>query len=387
MNILLIIEGTYPWYRGGVSEWVYRYIKNRPDFNFTILQIATDEFFSLNPSQALYPIPENVNKFVRVSPPEGLQKWAETSKEWLNSIMPEVENSVLNNAIIHVTNTGFAGWLGVQIAKKYSKPLVLTEHAIYWLEIKKGAVALECGYKIPDTDKDKQLVVDIFQDIAVLVYKEADALVTVSKCNIPFQKQLGAAHSQYIPNGIPHEWLSKKLERHNIPVIGWVGRCAEMKNPLQFFEFVDEFRKIEFKTEYIMLLSDANEKKLEQQIKNKSIHYPEVKLIWNEASESYYPKMDMLLITSHNESQPLVMFEALAKGVLPIGRKVGDLTEEFGYVFEPDTTVKYIVEQIIALWKDETSFNEYVDERYTVIEKVHTWKKIFEDYKQLFTSL
>ena len=49
ISVLLIIEGTYPWYRGGVSEWVYQYLKALNNYDFHILQVATDEFQQLDP--------------------------------------------------------------------------------------------------------------------------------------------------------------------------------------------------------------------------------------------------------------------------------------------------------------------------------------------------
>ena len=68
-SVLLIIEGTYPWYRGGVSEWTYQYLKAMKLYDFHILQVATDEFQQLDPENALYPLTQNVKSFTRVPPP------------------------------------------------------------------------------------------------------------------------------------------------------------------------------------------------------------------------------------------------------------------------------------------------------------------------------
>jgi polysaccharide biosynthesis protein PelF len=37
VDILLIIEGTYPFFRGGVSSWAHQLISNMPEFNFGII--------------------------------------------------------------------------------------------------------------------------------------------------------------------------------------------------------------------------------------------------------------------------------------------------------------------------------------------------------------
>ncbi len=383
MNVLLVIEGTYPWYRGGVSEWIYQYIKVCKNIDFTILQIATDPFFDLSPEDALYPFPDNISNFKRIEPPNLVDNWDTSLNSWFNDHRFEIKELAENNAIIHVTNTGFAGWLGVEIQTIKKIPLILTEHAIYWLEVLKGAVALECGYKIPQSVASKELIVTLFKDIARKVYKEANEVITVSECNIHLQEELGASDIQYIPNGIPTSWIYKSNKDRHIPVLGWVGRCAEMKNPLQFFDFVDEFENQGFKADFLMLLSGAGEKQLEEEVDKKALLYDSVTLVWNQPAKEYYKKMDMLLITSHNESQPLVMFEALSNMVLPIGREVGDLTNKYGLTFPKNDSIISICTDVIQFWNNTDEFLKYVENRFNLVKAKHTWPRIFSIYEDL----
>lgn len=387
MNVLLVIEGTYPWYRGGVSEWIYQYIRNCSNFDFDIVQIATDEFFGLNPENALYPLPENIKKFVRIPPPEMEIDWDDASGKWWKSVQTDFQALSTNYDIVHVTNTGFAGWLGIKLSQSLDLPLVLTEHAIYWLEVQKGAVALECGYKIPDYEEGKEQVVKIFKEIARDVYQQSSQIITVSECNIELQEQLGGKHIMYIPNGIPKSWLNHDKEQGEVPVLGWVGRCAEMKNPLKFFEFVKLTIELGFDAKFLMLLSDANEKVLEEQVKEIAKDFPSVHLVWNQPSKEYYHLMDFLFITSHNESQPLVMFEALSKKVLPVGRIVGDLTEKYGFVFSSDTDDERIIESIMKLWLQKDDYLSYLNDRFKTVEDLHTWESIFSKYEYLFKEI
>ncbi|MEQ9310568.1 MAG: DUF3492 domain-containing protein [Balneolaceae bacterium] len=386
MNVLLVIEGTYPWYRGGVSEWIYRYIETCKEFNFSILQIATDPFSELTLDDALYPLPENISDFIRISPPELEGNWSYSLQKWYSKERKKFKKLVNKNEIIHVTNTGFAGWLGMEISTSRKIPLILTEHAIYWLEVLKGAVALECGYKIPNNSESKEQVVDLFKQIAKKLYSKSDEVITVSECNISLQEQLGATEVTYIPNGIAQDWLTKTKIRNEEPVIGWVGRCAEMKNPLQFFDFVEEFQKKKFNAEFVMLLSDAGEHSLEKKVLEKALIFDSISLIWNQPSKEYYKQMDMLLITSHNESQPLVMFEALANNVLPVGKEVGDLTNRYGLTFPEFTTINSTCREIIQFWNNRDLFSKYLEERHLLVKENHTWPKIFSEYKSLINK-
>ncbi len=381
-QILLIIEGTYPWYRGGVSEWVYQYLNHLPDFDFHILQVATDEFQDADPKQALYPLTGNVVNFVRVSPPEDIFNWESAKQEWYLSINSSLGS--LEYDLIHVANTGFAGWLGAQISQKSQVPLVLTEHAIYWKEVEKGAVALECGYQIPETKELKQEMVKMFQDLARETYQASDKVISVSKVNIAEQKKLGALQPEYIPNGISNDLLIGEKSRGPRPTIGWIGRCAEMKRPELFFKIVDSFDSIGMKADFVMMLSDANEKDLEEEIKKLSLDHPDVRMIWNEDAKEYISGLDFLCITSHNESQPLVMFEALSKKALPFGWEVGDVNSNFAYVVDSGTSTIELASQIKELWNNSVEFEKMVEEKYSLLKEDHLWNKIFARYRSLF---
>jgi glycosyltransferase involved in cell wall biosynthesis len=384
LNIVLVIEGTYPWYRGGVSEWVYQYLINSPDNNFTILQIATDTFIHLDPSEALYPIPDNVKGFYRIVPPELRHTWESDFSIWFAKNEREISIAMHAADIIHVTNTGFAGWLGYKMSVDSGLPLVLTEHALYWLEVQKGAVALECGYKIPP--EHEKTVVELFKNIAQIVYSKADLTLSVSKCNIELQQSFGAENPVYLPNGIPASEIRDGKKDRVKTVIGWVGRCAEMKNPRKYFEYVDFAHEHNLDIDFIMLLSDAGEHELEQIIRDTSERYPQVKMIWNKNALPYFTEMDFLLITSHNESQPLVIFEALANNVIPTGNIVGDFDKDFGLAFD-NHSIEQQLNKMIDLWDDRVRYIELLESKRELLKEEHTWETIFETYRNKFQTL
>lgn len=382
----MIIEGTYPWYRGGVSEWVYQYLSHLSDMDFTVLQIATDEFQGLDPEEALYPLTPNIRDFIRISPPgfsSDLQNDLEAWYEYLGDSFPSGKNFDL----VHVANTGFAGWLGAHFSQDQQIPMLLTEHAIYWKEVEMGASALECGYQIPNTEIAKQRTVEHFKKLARLTYKHSEQVVTVSKVNIPEQEKLWAKGVKYIPNGIPETWLTDQKERGKTPHIGWVGRCAEMKNPLAFFKYVAASDQLGFKAKFTMLLCDANETELQQKVIEKSRQFPQVNMIWNQKAEEFFPAFDLLLITSHNESQPLVMLEALASKALPAGYQVGDFNEDFGLSFPQERPIKEQLKEISELWRKSDEFKSLVDEKFQLIKEHHTWDKIFDEYRTLMNKM
>ena len=53
----LILEGTYPYVKGGVSSWVHQIIKNFPDFNFSIIHLSSE---NLDDTDFRFDLPKNV---------------------------------------------------------------------------------------------------------------------------------------------------------------------------------------------------------------------------------------------------------------------------------------------------------------------------------------
>jgi len=60
-DICLILEGTYPFVRGGVSSWVHNLIEALPEFSFCLIAISAS---SDTRSEPKYDIPPNVHTFV-----------------------------------------------------------------------------------------------------------------------------------------------------------------------------------------------------------------------------------------------------------------------------------------------------------------------------------
>ena len=398
-RITLIIEGTYPWYRGGVSEWVWQYLKSFPEYAFDIIQVATDPYQKTDLSTALYPIPDQVTSFFRIPPPSQDPSGYPLLNAWFDHYRSSLLPIALKGQLIHVTNTGFAGWLGAIISAEVQHPLLLTEHALYWKEVESGATALECGYRIPVEPAERKRLAQFFQDTAQVVYARSGSTVSVSRINMPEQRRLGAKDPFYIPNGVSGKWIdeyrnpadmSAKLHRieSDILTIGWIGRCAEIKNPLRFFELAEKIReKNPDNVRFIMMLADSGEHDLAEEVVKMGETHEYIELIWNQPSIRYLNSMDALCITSHNESQPLVLFEALAVGALPFGWRVGDADEIFGIFVEKEESADNLSEVLLRLWNDPQSWKKELGQRMTLIREQHTWSTIFAKYRTLFDHL
>lgn len=391
--VALFIEGTYPWHRGGVSEWVHQYVHAFPELRFEVIQVVTEDEKRFNPHDIVYTLAPNITRFVRITPPKQRENTWPDLTAWYDQWNSTLSEIALNATLVHATNTGFAGWLGARLSAMTGSPLILTEHALYWKEVELGAASLECGYHLPKSPEARQKLTDFFRMIARVVYEQSSAVISVSRTNMEPQKEYGALHAGYIPNGVA-EWLfSTGDQRSHMRVvgkpihIGWVGRCADIKDPLRFFDLVDGFRRKNLKARFTMYLADAGEDRLVERVKLIAEKFPEVELVWNESAVNAYQDLDALCITSKNESQPLVLFEALAAGVLPIGWQVGDADERFGFFVDQNTLVDVLIRMISNLWNKPGGWFDVLEERRVYAKKFHTWTNIFDQYRNLFAPL
>ncbi len=61
LRVCLVTEGSYPYYRGGVSTWCDMLVRGLPEIDFTIVSLVADP--SVTP---LYTLPENVSRLIPV---------------------------------------------------------------------------------------------------------------------------------------------------------------------------------------------------------------------------------------------------------------------------------------------------------------------------------
>ena len=61
LKVMMVTEGTYPYYFGGVSTWCHLLLRGLPSVDFTLMGIVADPH-----RQTLYELPSNVKEFISV---------------------------------------------------------------------------------------------------------------------------------------------------------------------------------------------------------------------------------------------------------------------------------------------------------------------------------
>jgi len=244
--------------------------------------------------------------------------------------------------IYHAVSTGYAGVLGAVAKHKYRRPFLLTEHGIYTRERKidisqadwiHSSLAKELKVT-DDSDYFKDWWSRVFMFMSRLAYERADEIITLYEGNRKTQIEEGASphKTRIIPNGVSLSDVPVIDRRQRLRPfkVGFVGRVVPIKDVKTFItacqSVYSEFKEVEF---YIMGPTDEDEEYFKECILltkmkglEKVIHFT-----GNVQLREYYPKLDVVVLTSISESQPLVILEAGAYGIPVVATDVGACSE------------------------------------------------------------
>lgn len=243
----------------------------------------------------------------------------------------------------HAVCTGYAGLLLAKASLQEKKPCLLTEHGIYtnerhievvladWL---KGHEAqnLQVGRHALDLNI-KDFWLNAFTTFAKLTYEASRTIITLYEENQDLQRRDGAPQEklQIIPNGVDIEKFSaiEHLPRES-PTIALLGRVVPIKDIKSYIRACK-----------IMCETLPNLKALViGPMDEDPLYYEEcLDLVHHEGLEdhitftgkvdikAYLGHIDVLVLTSLSESQPLVILEAGAAGIPTVATDVGSCRE------------------------------------------------------------
>ena len=230
--------------------------------------------------------------------------------------------------VYHSVSTGFAGLAALAAKLRRGKPFILTEHGLYHkereIEIRKAAFVR--GYQ-------RDLWIRNYNRIARLCYEGADLCTSLFEENRGYQLELGASPERtvVIPNGIDAARYSVVREKKDGDFhVGFVGRIVPIKDvktfivaaklllerlPNTYFHLVGpDDEDPEYAVECRRLASDL---KIEDHLD----------FTGRANVLDYYKFLDVVVLTSVREAQPLVILEAYAAGIPCVSTDVGNVSE------------------------------------------------------------
>ena len=246
--------------------------------------------------------------------------------------------------LVHTISTGYAGYYAA--LRKYTEgtPVILTEHGIYTRERNIEITQAEWIHseKQPDhlvrTTKGtfKKLWIEFFETLGHWTYEAADRIVTLFEGNRTEQIRLGAApqKTMVIPNGIlPNVFLDLRPEAPPDPNafhVGFVGRVVPIKDVATLLSAAQMCLMNHPQASFHIIgpLDEDPEYAREMRQFADTIK-PAGRIFFHgrQNVREWYPKLDVCVLTSVSEGQPLSIMETMAAGIPTVTTDIGGCSE------------------------------------------------------------
>lgn len=228
----------------------------------------------------------------------------------------------------HAISTGYAGIIACKAKYRYNKPLILTEHGIYTREREEEIIKADWTQGIY-----KNLWINYFYMLSQCIYNEADFVISLFQTARQIQTEIGCPKekTRVISNGVfakEMENLPARAEddRINIGAVLRIVPIKDVKTMINAYRLAKE--EVPSLRLYLMGPTDENEKYfMECQDLIKGFQISDVTFTGRINVKDYLGKMDIIMLTSISEGQPLCLLEAMAAGKPCIATDVGGCKE------------------------------------------------------------
>jgi len=285
--------------------------------------------------------------------------------------------------IIHAHFTWPFGYTGVKLAKRYNVPVIITAHGydVYNLPFKSEFWFKRIRWTFEYSDY-------------IITVSQSNKQIILEKFGIPEDKV------SVIPNGINSN-LFYPMDRYkvrkklNLPLNKKIVLNVANLVPIKGHEYLIRAMKevVKYRKDVLLIIVGGGplEEKIQGDIKNLDLRdhiklvgpkpYDEIPLWMNAA--------DIFVLSSLNEGNPMVMFEALGVGLPFVGTKVGGVpevitSEDYGLLCNPGDPKDLAEKILIAIEKqwDRDRIREYAEQ--FMWEKIA--KNIINNYIEMLSK-
>lgn len=413
IDVMLILEGTYPYVSGGVSSWVHALVTGMPELKFGIIYLS-DSYKKRVPR---YQVPDNVLCLLEVSvfdlasmpvdkgasPEESWRAFARLAKNLEQGEIDDFEDlfqhlgfggkrgatveelgtsraswdvltrmyaelagetsfidffwtwrgalaSFLQLMLVkpiparcyHTVSTGWAGLVATNMRRIHGRPMILTEHGIYtnerkieilkaeWLSVENATLSLrqEMGFL-------RKFWINLFMALGKLAYRYSDRVFSLYEGNKELQVEYGAdpATVEIVPNGVRIDVFEAQriaLFQRDYPRVGFVGRVVPIKDvKTLILAFKTVCGKMPQAKLDILGPTEEDPDYFEECQSLVHLLALDDNIIFHGKVEvaQWYPKVDLQVLTSISEGQPLVILEGYCSGLPCVASDVGSCRE------------------------------------------------------------
>lgn len=229
--------------------------------------------------------------------------------------------------VYHCVSTGYAGMLGSKAKWQYGCGLVISEHGIYTREREEELIRAKWVSGIY-----KNIWIDQFRKMSSLAYDRADLVTSLYEYARELQAELGCPRDKQLitPNGIDVGRFcgiepNRKPEQDKVH-IGAVLRVTPIKDvKTMLLAFAYAKKKMPNLKLWIMGPADEDEEYAQEcYALMEQLEVPDVVFTGRVNVTEYLGFMDMVVLTSISEGQPLTILESFAARKPVIATDVGN---------------------------------------------------------------
>jgi glycosyltransferase involved in cell wall biosynthesis len=245
-------------------------------------------------------------------------------------------------SVYHAVSTGYAGLVGAIASWRQRRPLVITEHGIYAREREielSRATWIRDRIGIPGAATPSPLRrfwSHYFKMLSRIAYHRATRLITLSESNRNHQLADGAdlLKTAVVPNGVHHELFPRSSRASSSgdpgPMrVGFVGRVVPIKDVITLIRACSlALDQVDLEV-WIIGPEDEDRtyaRRCRSLVEMMGIE-DHIRFLGPQPMADMYPQLDVVLLTSISEGQPLVILEAYAAGVPVVATDVGACRE------------------------------------------------------------
>lgn len=244
--------------------------------------------------------------------------------------------------VYHTISTGYAGVIAARARRQTGRPAMITEHGIYLLEREIEVLMADwIGDQIDSglaIDRDVADLRDVwmraFSSYSHACYAACDPIIALYGDNSQVQRRLGAPPERLrvIPNGIDTARFETLPDRRDPrrPLVALLGRVVPIKDVKSFIRAAALVHARLPDAQLVVLgpLDEDPDYAAECRALVDELHLDRVlRFPGRVAIADWLPRIDVLVLTSLSEAQPLVILEGGACGIPVVAPDVGSCRE------------------------------------------------------------
>ncbi len=242
----------------------------------------------------------------------------------------------------HTISTGFAGLIAARAVIQYRAPAMITEHGIYLLErqieiMMADWIGSPAGQGLTldaDVPGLRELWRRAFRSYARLCYDHCDPIIALYAANNAVQARLGAAPDRLrvIPNGIYLDRFADIPVANDPvkPLVALIGRVVPIKDIKTFIRAAAIAHRAVPAAQFAVmgpLDEDADYYEECRALVTAMGMDDAIRFTGRVRVDEWLPRIDIVVLTSLSEAQPLVILEAGAFGIPVVAPDVGSCRE------------------------------------------------------------